>query len=100
MRSGSSGTKEPTTWQSFARRAPTLTSNGLIARNMRTGEVWRVPTKAMGALCGLPAPLPSLKPAVLARRQAASRAVSGAVSLEVAGQLCALAHDSAVRARV
>jgi len=42
MRSGTSGTKETPTWHSVARRAPTLTSNGLIARDVRTGEVWRV----------------------------------------------------------
>ena len=62
---------------------PTSTSNGLIARNVRTGEVWRVPMKAMEALRGLPALPPFPKPAVLARRQAALRAVSGAVSLEI-----------------
>ena len=95
----SSGTKESATWHSAARQAPTLTSNGLIARNVRTGQVWRVPTKAMEALRGLPALSPSLKPAVLARRQAASRAISGAVSLEIARQLGALAHDSSGRVR-
>ena len=65
MRSGSSGTKESTTWHSAARRrrAPTLTSNGLIARNVRTGEVRRVPTKAMEALRGLPA-LPPMPKAI------------------------------------
>ena len=99
MRSGSSGTKESTTWHNAARRAPTLTSNGLIARNVRTGEVWRVPTKAIEALRGLPALPPSLKPAVLTRRQAASCAVSGAVSLEIPLQLGALSHDSSRRAR-
>ena len=63
--------------------------------------MWRVPTKkAMEALRGLPAPPPSLKPAVLARRQAASRAVSGAVSIEIVRQLGALAHDSSGQARV
>ena len=76
MRSGSSGTKESTTWHSVARRAPTFTSNGPIARNVRTGEVRRVPTKAMEALRSLPALPASLKPAVLVRCQAASRAVS------------------------
>ena len=54
MRSRSSGTKESTTWNNVARRAPTLTSNGLIARNVRTGDLlWRVPTKAMEALRGV-----------------------------------------------
>ena len=53
-----------------------------------------------GPARGLPALPPSLKPAVLARRQAALRAVSGAVSLEIARQLGALAHESSGRARV
>ena len=79
MRSGTSGTQETPTWDSVARRAPTLTSNGLIARNVHTGEVWRVPKKAIEALRGLPALLSSLKRQLTARRQAASRAVSGAV---------------------
>ena len=87
MRSGTSRTKETLTWHSAARRAPTLTSNGLIARNVRTGEVWRVPTtKAMEALRGPfrhSRPPSSLKRQVTARRQAASHAVSGAVSLEI-----------------
>ena len=100
MRSGSFRIKESTTWHSAARRAPTLTSNGLIARNVRTGEVWRVLTKAMEALRGPAALPPSLKPAVLTRRQAASRAVSGAVSLQIARKLGALVHDSSGRARV
>ena len=74
MRRGGSGTKESATWHSVARRAPTLSTNGLItrARNLRTGEaLWHMPTKAMETLRGLPALPPSLKPAVLARRQAA-----------------------------
>ena len=100
IRSGTSGTKETLTWHSVARRASTLTSNRIIARNVRTGEVWRVPTKAMEALRGLPALPPSLKRQVTARRQAASRAVRGAVSLEIARQLGALAHESSGRARV
>ena len=62
--------------------------------------VWRVPTKAMEALRGVPALPPSLKRQVTARSQAASCAVSGAVSLEIARQLGALAHDSAGSARV
>ena len=59
-----------------------------------------MPTKAMEALRGIPALPSSLKPAVLARRQSASRAVSGAVSLEDAHQLGALAHEPSGRARV
>ena len=77
-----------------------MTSNGLIARNVRTGEVWRVPTKAMEALRGLPALPPSPKPVFLVHRQAASCAVGGAVSLEIARKLDALAHNSSGRARV
>ena len=59
-----------------------------------------MPTKAMEALRGLPALPPSLKRQVTARRQAALRAVSGSVSLEIARQLGALVHDSSGRARV
>ena len=93
MRSGTSGSKATARWHGVARPAPTLTSNGLLARNVRTGEEWRVPTEAMESLRGLPALPATQVPSISARRAAAARAVSGAVSREIAFQLGALSRD-------
>ena len=41
MRSGSSGSKSNCAWLSIEQQAPTLTSNGLLMRNERTGAEWR-----------------------------------------------------------
>ena len=71
MRSGTSGSKATARWHGVARPAPTLTSNGLLARNVRTGEEWRVPTQAKESLRGLPALPPTQVPSISARRAAA-----------------------------
>ena len=86
MRSGSSGSKANCTWLSVARHAPTLTSNGLLGRNARTGEEWRVPSATMEAMRSLE-PLPHTGDSIVARRKAVSRAITGQVSRAIAAQL-------------
>ena len=55
MRSGSSGCKSNCEWHSVERHAPTLTSNGLLMQNERTGREWRVPSDATAKLRSLAA---------------------------------------------
>ena len=90
MRSGSSGCKSNCEWHSVERYAPTLTSNGLLMRNERTGRKWRVPSDATAKLRSLAAlPTSDTKDAT-ARRCAVARAVDGKVSQEIARQLSAM----------
>ena len=53
MRSGSSGYKSNCEWHSVEQHAPTLTPNGLLMRNERTGFIWRVPSDATAKLRSL-----------------------------------------------
>ena len=90
MRSGSSGCKSNCEWHSVERHAPTLTSNGLLMRNERTGREWRVPSDATAKLRSLAAlPTSDTKDAT-ARRCAVARAVDGKVPQEIARQLSAM----------
>ena len=90
MRSGSSGCKSNCEWHSVEQRAPTLTSNGLLMRNERTGREWRVPSDATAKLRSLAALPTSVTKDVAARRCAVARAVDGKVSQEIARQLSAM----------
>ena len=56
MRSGSSGSKSNCIWLSIDQQAPTLTSNGLLMHNERTGSEWRVPSDDTAKLRSLAAP--------------------------------------------
>ena len=90
MRSGSSGCKSNCEWHSVEQHAPTLTSNGLLMRNERTGREWRVPSDATAKLRSLAALPTSVTKDVTARRCAVARAVDGKVSQEIARQLSAM----------
>ena len=90
MRSGSSGCKSNCEWHSIEQHAPTLTSNGLLMRNERTGREWRVPTDDMAKLRSLAALPTSHTNDATARRCAVARAVDGKVSDEIAKQLSAM----------
>ena len=90
MRSGSSGCKSNCEWHSIEQHAPTLTSNGLLMRNERTGREWRVPTDDMAKLRSLAALPTSHTNDATARRSAVARAVDGKVSNEIAKQLSAM----------
>ena len=95
MRSGSSGSKSNCVWLSIDQQAPTLTSNGLLMRNERTGAEWRVPSDDTAKLRSLAALPKSTTADVTARRCAVARAVDGKVSREIARQLGAMHHDDA-----
>ena len=95
MRSGSSGSKSNCVWLSIDQQAPTLTSNGLLMRNERTGAEWRVPSDDTAKLRSLAALPKSTTADVTARRCAVARAVDGKVSREIARQLGAMHHDGA-----
>ena len=95
MRSGSAGSRSNCAWLSIDRPAPTLTSNGLIMRNERTGAEWRVPSDDTAKLRSLAALPKSTTADVTARRHAVARAVDGKVSREIARQLGAMHHDDA-----
>ena len=90
MRSGSSGCKSNCEWHSIEQHAPTLTSNGLLMRNERTGREWRVPNDDMAKLRSLAALPTSHTNDATARRCAVARAVDGKVSDEIAKQLSAM----------
>ena len=90
MRSGSSGCKSNCEWRCIEQHAPTLTSNGLLMRNERTGREWRVPTDDMAKLRSLAALPTSHTNDATARRCAVARAVDGKVSDEIAKQLSAM----------
>ena len=89
-RSGSSGCKSNCKWNSVERHAPTLTSNGLLMRNERTGREWRVPSDATAKLWSLAALPTSDTKDVTARRCAVARAMDGKVPQEIARQLSAM----------
>ena len=95
MRSGSSGSKSNCAWLSIDQQAPTLTSNGLLMRNERTGTEWRVPSDDTAKLRSLASLPKSTTADVTARRCAVARAVDGEVSREIARQLGAMHHDDA-----
>ena len=90
MRSGSSGCESNCEWHSVERHALTLTSNGLLMRNERTGCIWRVPSDATAKLRSLAALPTSDTKDVTARRCAVARAVDGKVPQEIARQLSAM----------
>ena len=96
MRSGSSGCKSNCEWLPIDRPAPTLTSNGLLMRNARTGREWRVPSEDTARLRSLAALPKSKTNDITARRCAVARAIDGKVPCEIAAQLGAMRLDGPV----